>query len=44
MIVILCPLGICENKSDGDEVLMGTAVTEPFRQGGGKGLGAEPGK
>lgn len=47
MIVILCLLGIWENESDDDEVLMGTAVTGPnrlFRQGGGKGLGAEPGK
>lgn len=29
MTLILCLLGICENKYDDDEVLMGTAVTGP---------------
>lgn len=29
MAVILCLLGMCENKSDDDDVLMATAVTEP---------------
>lgn len=46
--VVLCLLGICENQADDDEVLMEAAETGPNKalqtEGGGKGLGAAPGK
>lgn len=46
--MVLCLLGICENQADDDEVLMDAAETGPNKalqtEGGGKGLGAAPGK